>query len=128
MDRNEKARQLMKEAEDFGIRFEYDAGLLLARLAPGAGPRERQPLLRELGKYIHEVRDLVMRRALAARAEALKGKPLWCATPETQSGGVLLGESNGHILISLEAAGSPQSQTADLEALIILLEAGKAGQ
>ena len=123
MDANEKAKELIERAKKLGLRLEFDTGLIVAKSTGSGDPTAQDDIIAELGKYIHEVRRLVARRAMAVRAKEFLGQRIWSEEGE----GVLASASgDGDFSISLERDGSRHSHTVSVraESMLIVLSKG----
>jgi hypothetical protein len=119
MDRRaEKAIELVEQAQTLGLRLEFDSGLLLLVRRKGSSAGA---FIAELGGYLSDVRRLIERRAIAARANEFLGQRIWSAEGE----GVLAGaSSDGELSVTIrrEGAQRPLTLTSKAEALLLILD------
>jgi hypothetical protein len=121
MNRNEKLNELVARAENLGLRFEFDSGLLTVSRMTNAEPYRQQEVVKELGKYLPELKSRLEPRAVGARANALVGQPLW--SPEFGEGTVASGDEGSGLIASFQKEGARHLLTIAVsagEVLIIL--------
>ena len=133
MDRGERVQQLMQEAENVGLRLEFDCGLLVVEQAQSANPDRQEAIIAQLAKYAADVHRLLERRAAGARAAAFVGGRIW---GEMGPGILIRGLENGELTVrvSAEMRRSDQFETrqsqvsigAEAQNLLIIIAAAPA--
>lgn len=125
MDRSEKSQVLLERAEKLGLRLELDSGLLIVKRMESGDLERQDVLVAELGKYLEDVRRLVEKRAIGARANDFIGQRIWSADGE----GVLAsGSCDGALTVTVVKEGlrHPQTLTAKAEGLLIIVDEEQA--
>jgi hypothetical protein len=122
MDRNEKLAELISRAKNLGLRFEFDSGLVTVTLTgPTNEPYRHEEVIKELSKFLPELRKRLELRAISVRANALVGQRLW--SPEFGEGTVASGDAGLGLTASFQKEGARRPQTIGVsagEVLIIL--------
>jgi hypothetical protein len=116
--RTEKAIELVERSQTLELRLEFDTGILVLVKPKGSSNGD---FIAELGKYLPDVRRLVERRAMAARANEFLGRQIWSQDGE----GVLASASgDGELSVTILREGfqHPQTLTAKAEALLFVLD------
>jgi hypothetical protein len=131
MERVEKAKELMKRAEELGVRLEVRSGWIVAVKQTELGhPKRQDAILEELAKCLRDVRPLVERRAMAAYASKLLGArilyPEFTLMQINAMEGVLASASgDGAVAISVIKEGFRDPRvllTAKAQDLLIVLD------
>jgi hypothetical protein len=143
MDVNEKAVELLKRAENVGMRVDFDSGFLTVELTDTDDPENQRAILEALMQSLPEVRRLTEVRAMAVRAKEFLGKKILSfdgtAMLEKAGGygdgkiiaivkeGTLAGiDDRGGLTVSIVSEGRSQRLTSKAEDLLVVLE-GAAG-
>jgi len=122
MDRNEKLAGLISRAENLGLRLEFDSGLMRVTLSGPTNYRQEE-VVKELSKFLPELRRCLELRAISARANALVGQRLW--SPEFGEGTVAGGDASLGLTASFQKEGARRPQTIGVsggEVLILILD------
>lgn len=125
--RSEKVLELLKRLENLGLRLQFDCGLMTAIEAPEGDPERRRMLMEELGKYFHELFNVLQQRAIGARAKELCGQSVW--SPEFGEG-VVVGADGGvglNISFQKSALRSPQTIRVTADSVLIVVQKDAEG-
>ncbi len=139
MQRNEIVEQLMQQAENLGLRFEFDCGLVRVTRSAEGDRKRQNAAIDQLGKCTSGVRALTQARAIGARAADFIGQRI---VSKEHGAGTLIGTSgDGCLMISVskemrksneeEIQSSQITLTCNAEYLLIVVDeektAGAAG-
>jgi hypothetical protein len=137
MDRTEKASEVIQQTELLGVKLKFDSGLMVvvngrARLAQeqceriveelGGNPGTRtQPNV--AGYLLPHVRTILLRRAIAARAQQCVGRRVW--SPVFGWGTVLDADGIlGTLTVEIEiSAGRKTQVSATAEDVVVIVDA-----
>jgi hypothetical protein len=124
VDRTERAVELVGRAANLGLRAEFQNGLtvILKRTASADEEESVDDCLREIMKYLPEVRSILKQRAVAAVARKHAGSQIF----SEYGAGTLVGASdNGLLTIKVNQGIGSRSQisvTASAESLFLILD------
>lgn len=124
VDRIEKAVELVGRAGKMGLRAEFQNGLTIILKKTGSANEEESvdDCLREIMKYLPEVRYILQRHAVAALAKKHAGSQIF----SEYGAGILVGASdNGLLTIKVNQGIGSRSQisvSADAESLFLILD------
>lgn len=133
MDRSEKAREVIQQTEDLGLKLKFDSGLMVA--VKGTIDHEQcEHIVEELagnpgtptqpnvaGYLLPYVRTILLRRAIAARASQCMGRRVW--SPEF-GWGTVVGTDGvlGTLTVEVEnSAGRKSRVSATAEAVVVIV-------
>ncbi len=77
MTKQEKAQGILRWAETIGTSFRFDSGFVLATFPVGVSAPERLAIMEKLSSYIAEIRDVLLKRAIAVRGRELVGSRVY---------------------------------------------------
>jgi len=140
MSRNERAHEAIQRAEDLGLRLQFDTGLMVVEqgaetidqvarnnIIAGLGGSEGTPTHpSSAGCLLPYVRDLLKRRAMAARAkERYLGQKVW--TPDLGWGTLADADGTvGHLIVEFKTrSGLNQISVSPKNALLVIAEEKK---
>jgi hypothetical protein len=130
VDKSEKAMELLERAAQLGLRVEFRSGLNILQKTAPLDPEVIASMMEQLAKYLPEIREIALRRAVSALGKTLVSRRIWS---EGHGEGTLVGaDEDGNLSISIgaemrrshedEVRRSQRSITSKAESLLILDE------
>ena len=101
MNREEQVSAVLEEARNYGLRLQFDCGLLIVKRTKSGDSEKQDAIIAELAKRLADVRRLVERRASGARAKDFLGRRIWAT--EQGPGTLTDAADDGTLSISIGA-------------------------
>ncbi len=125
MNTDQEARFLIEKAEKYGVSFEYDNGILIARVAKSESDKNKQDeIILEIRKKwcFNLVRSRMQARAASVRARALIGKKLLSEHGEGELVDPGSGDGEMTIAVVFEGQMNGSRLTERAENLLFILD------